>query len=153
MTFYFLGKSKGNTFKSNQEETDTRIVLYIKYAESLGFPTVVVRTPDLDVFFILLFYARNFNIGIYLDIGIGKNQKLINISELAEELGKEWCTVLLGFHILIGEDCISAFKGKGKVTQLKKLMKTPRFRASFRYFSLEICLRFCLFNKCVSSVF
>ena len=63
--------------KSNQEETDTRIVLYIKYAEILGFPTVVVRTPDSDIFFILLFHASSFNIGIYLDIGIGKNRKLV----------------------------------------------------------------------------
>ena len=40
-----------HSIKSNQEETDTRIVLYIKCAESLGFPTAVVRTPDSDIFF------------------------------------------------------------------------------------------------------
>ena len=65
------------SIKSNQEETYTRLVLYIRYAESLGFPTVVVWTPDSDIFFILLFHTSSFNISIYLDIGFAKNWKLI----------------------------------------------------------------------------
>ena len=87
------------SIKSNQEETDTRLILYIRYAESLGFPTVVVRTPDSDIFFILLFHVSSFNIGIYIDTGIEKNQKLTNISELAEELDEEWFTVFLDFYV------------------------------------------------------
>ena len=47
-------------------------------------------------------------------MGIEKNWKLINISELAEELGNELCTVLLGFYVFTGGDCTSAFGGKGK---------------------------------------
>ena len=31
-----------------------------------------------------------------------------------------------------GEDCTSAFKGKGKVGPLKKLEKNPRFHMAFR---------------------
>ena len=74
---------------------------------------------------------------------MGKNRKLINMSELAKDFGKEWCTVLLGFYVFTGEDCASAFKEKGKVTPLKKLMKNPRFHTSFRYFNFKACLLCC----------
>ena len=121
------------SIRSNKEETHTRVVLYIQHAESLGFHSAVVRTPDTDIFFIVLYHAHSINITIYVDVGIGKNRKLLNVSQLAEDMGKEWCTVLLAFYVFTGEDCTSAFKGKGKVTPLKKLMKTPRFHAEFRY--------------------
>ncbi|KAG1701680.1 hypothetical protein GQR58_004701 [Nymphon striatum] len=39
---------------SNQEETDTRVILYSFYAEEHGFQEVCVRSLDSDIFFILL---------------------------------------------------------------------------------------------------
>ena len=118
--------SEIHSLQSNQEETDTRIVIYIKNAEDQGFKSVVVRTPDTDVFFILLFHAHDLEITIYVDIETGKKRRLVNVSELASIPGKEWCTTLLGFYVFTGEGCPSAFKGKGKVTPLKELLKTPR---------------------------
>ena len=50
---------------SNQEETDTRGVLYLNYAVRLGFKSAVVRTPDTDIFFILLHYEHSIAITIY----------------------------------------------------------------------------------------
>ena len=43
---------------SNQEETDTRVVLCLNYAVKLGHKSAVVRTPDTDIFFILLHYVH-----------------------------------------------------------------------------------------------
>ena len=43
---------------SDQEETDSRVVLYCKYGEELGYKFITVRSPDTDVFFILLYYAK-----------------------------------------------------------------------------------------------
>ena len=117
---------------SNQEETDTRVVLYVKYAETEGYKSVIIRTPDTDIFFILLYHAHNVQVNIYVDIGVGKKRKLINVTELASDLGKELCNVLLCFYVFTGEDCTSAFKGKGKVAPLKKLMKAPKFYQAFR---------------------
>ena len=34
-------------------------------------------------------------------------------------------------HIFTGEDCTSAFKGKGKIVPLKKMQKFPRFQKAF----------------------
>ena len=106
--------------RSDQEETDSRIVLYLPHAENLRFKSAVVHTPDSDIFFILLLHAHDLTITIYLDTGTGKHRKLINIGELADELGKDWSATILGFYVFSGEDCSSAFKGKGEVTPLKK---------------------------------
>ena len=71
------------SLQSNQEETDTRIVIYIKYAEDQDFKS------DTDIFFILLFHAHDLEITVYMDIGTGKKQRLVNILELASTLAKE----------------------------------------------------------------
>ena len=83
------------SLRSNQEETDTRVILYVHYTKYQGFKSVVVRTPDTDIFFILLYHAHSVEIHIYIDLGVGKNRKFINVTELASELGREWCIVLL----------------------------------------------------------
>ena len=117
---------------SNQEETDTRVVLYLHHAASLGYKNAVVRTPDTDIFVILLYHAHAIKLTVYLDTGSGKQRQLINVTELAESLGEDYCATLLGFYVFTGEDCTSAFKGKGKVGPLKKLEKNPRFHKVFR---------------------
>ena len=43
--------------ESDQEETDTRVVLYCFYAVDEEYDYVRVRSPDSDIFFILLYYA------------------------------------------------------------------------------------------------
>ena len=107
-------------------------MLYLNYAMKLGYKSAVVRTPDSDIFFILLHYAHSIPITIYLDTGSGKHRQVINISELAESKGAEYCTALLGLYVFTGEDVTSAFKCKGKVGPLKKLQKKPRYHDTFR---------------------
>ena len=120
------------TIYSTQEETDTRVVLYLHHAVTLGYKSAVVRTPDTDIFVILLYHAHTINLTVYLDTGSGKHRQLINLSELAESLGEDYCSTLLGYYVFSGEDCTSSFKGKGKVGPLKKLEKNPRFHKVFR---------------------
>ena len=119
---------------SDQEETDTRVrvVLYLHYAAKLGYKSVVVRTPDSDIFFILLHHSHSIGLNIYLDIGMGKHRQIINVTELAKSFEPEYCTTLLGLYVFSGEDCTSAFKGKGKVGPLKKLQKNPKYQKAFR---------------------
>ena len=119
--------------QSEQEETDTRTVLYLKYAAKLGYKSAVVRTPDTDIFVILLHHAHNIPLTIYLDTGTGKHRKIINVTELAETNGKDYCTTILGLYVFTGEDVTSAFKRKGKVEPLKKLQSYPKYHKAFRY--------------------
>lgn len=117
---------------SNQEETDTRVVLYLKYAATMGYQSAVVRTPDTDILCILMHFAKSLDIVVFLDTGSGKSCKLINVSELAETSGQEYCSTLLGMYVFTGEDSTSAFKGKGKVGPLKKLQKHQKYQNAFR---------------------
>ena len=101
-------------------------MLYVNHAKMIGFKNVVIRSPDTDVFFILLCHACDMDITIYLDTETGRKRQLINVSEKAKEVGNEWCKILLAVYVFTGEDCVSAFKGKGKIAPLKKLMKYPK---------------------------
>ena len=108
------------------------MVLYLQYAPSSGFKDVVVRTPDTDIFVILLHYASSINLHIHLDTGTGKNRRLIDITQLARSLGNDQATTIMGLYMFTGDDCNSAFRGKGKVGPLKKLQKYPRFQKAFK---------------------
>ena len=85
---------------SNQEETDTRIIMCLHYAAKQGFKSAVIRSPDSDIFFIMLYYAHDINLTVYHEMGFGKHRKLIVVSAVACSLGKEYCDALLeyGFH-------------------------------------------------------
>ena len=117
---------------SKQEDSGTRIVLYLEHAATCGFLEAIVRTPDSDVFFILLHHAPDIPMTVYSDIGVGENHRLINVSEMAKTKGREYCTAVLGLYVFTGEDATSAFKGMGKVAPLKKLEKNPKFQSVFR---------------------
>ena len=84
-----------------------------------------------DIFMILLHHANNIPLTIYLDTGTGKHQKIINITELAETFGRDYCTTILCLYIFSGEDVTSTFKGKGKVGPLKKLQSYPKYHGTF----------------------
>ena len=113
---------------SNQEETDSRVVLYCKYAHEQGYEHVRVRSPDTDIFFILLHHAKTMLCTIYFDTGTGNHKRLINITELVADYTQEYCTALTAVHVFSHCDSTSAFKGVGKIKPIKLLQKLPRFQ-------------------------
>ena len=114
---------------SNQEETDTRIILYCRYAQEHGYEHVRVRSPDSDLFFILLLYAHEMTITVLFDTGTGNRKCLINLTVMAEDFTPEYSTALAAVHVFTECDTTSAFKGVGKVKPIKFLQKNLRFRA------------------------
>ena len=84
------------------------------------------------IFLILLHHAHSVALTIYLDTGTGKHCQIVNVSELAESKGADYCTTVLGLYVFTREDMTSAFKGKGKVGPLKKLQSHPKYHAAFR---------------------
>ena len=51
---------------------------------------------------------------VYHDAGSEKYRQLINLSNFTVSLGEDYCATVLGMYVFSGEDCTSAFKGKGK---------------------------------------
>ena len=113
------------TTYSNQEETDTRVVLYLHHATALGYKNAVVRTSDTDIFMILLYHADAIKLTVYLDTGSVKHRQLVNLSDFAVSLGEDYCATLLGCRRL--HQCLQ--KEKEKVGPLKT-QQNPRFPCS-----------------------
>ena len=57
---------------------------------------------------------------------------------LAKSLGSDHATAVMGLYTFTGDDCNAAFKGKGKVTPLKKLQKYPHFQKAFKQLGVEL---------------
>ena len=107
-------------FVSNQEETDAQFVLYpLGSAVKLGYKPAVVRTPDSDIFFILLPYAHSIPLTIYLDTGSRKHRQILNVTELSESKGANYCTTMLALYVFTGKDGISALRAKVKCDSWK----------------------------------
>lgn len=81
---------------------------------------------------ILLHHASAIPLKIFLDTGSGKHRQLLNVTEIASSKGPDHCTMLLGLYVFTGEDVTSAFKGKGKVGPLKKLLNNAKYQIAFR---------------------
>ena len=121
---HVVTQSEISEIESTQEETDTRVILYCLHTREKGFKNVIVRSPDSDIFFILLSYIHSLNgITVYFDTGKKNKKRLINISELGTHYSDEYCKALLGIHVFTGCDSTSAFKGKGKVRAIKWMLK------------------------------
>lgn len=88
---------------------------------------------DSDIFFIMLHPANVIALTIYLNTGTGKHRQIMNVNELAESKGADYCTTILGLYVFTGEDVTSAFKGKGKVGPLKKLQSYLKYHMAFRW--------------------
>ena len=130
--------SEISSLESTQEETDTRVILYIDYAQRNEYKYARVKSPDSDIFFILLHYANNYkNITILFDTGTGNKKRLINISELAHSLTPLYCSALLSLHVFTGCDTTSAFKGHGKLKPLKILEKNDEYKKAFSEIGIE----------------
>ena len=120
------------TIYSNQEQTDTRMVLYLHCAVALAWTQERNNQNPGHRYLRDSTLPRPRHQTVYYDIGSGKHQQLINISDLAVPLGEDYCATLLGIYVISGGDCTSAFKGP-----LKKMEKHPRLRKAFRQLGEE----------------
>ena len=103
---------------SLQEETDSRVILYAMYGRDSGYDYVMIKSPDTDIFFILLHYALQFEQGtILFDTWTGNNKRIIDMTEIARGYTQDFCTALMSLHAFTGYDTTSAYKGMGKILQ------------------------------------
>lgn len=118
---------------SSHEEADSRIILHCIYAsQQPEVQRIVVRSPDTDVFLLLLSFVDKYNNRpIIFDTGSGNNRRQVNISKLFNNLSKQLCDAILGLHAFTGCDSTSCFAGKGKLKALKLLKENTNFQNTF----------------------
>ncbi|GFO43448.1 hypothetical protein PoB_006995300 [Plakobranchus ocellatus] len=124
---------------SSHEEADSRIILHCMYASQQ--PTterVIVRSPDSDVFLLLLSFSDAISKPLIFDTGSGNNRMQMNITDLAATMSKRLNDAIIGLHAFIGCDSTSCFAGKGKLKELKMLQGDQDLQNTFpRFGTLE----------------
>ena len=68
---------------------------------------------------------------MYIKCGSKTRTRYIHVSRLANIIGKEVCSALLGYHAYTGCDTVSAFSGRGKVGPFKILVGNVKFQKAF----------------------
>ena len=102
---------------SSQEEADTKIFLAANYS-NIHFPrqTVTIHTVDSDVAILACYYASILANRLYIKIGTGKNERILNVSDTPYE--ESFLRSLPGLHAFSGCDSTSAFHGISKIKWL-----------------------------------
>ena len=100
---------------SKQEEADTKMFLAVNFACSCGCRSITIHTVDSDVAILAYYYARILSKPLYIKIGTGKNERILNFEAPFEE---SLPISLPGLHAFSGCDPMSAFHGIGKVKWL-----------------------------------
>ena len=87
----------------DHEEADTRMALHVKHADECGFTNIIVRSPDTDVFLIMLFISSSLTSNLFFLTGTGMKRRIIPVTIHGKKLGTELCSALIGFHSFTGK--------------------------------------------------
>ena len=82
---------------SDHEEADTRMVAHAKHASQL-YSTIIIQSPDTDVFFIALNASTDIDADLFFETGVGKGRHTVSISRFRQHFGDQWCSSFLGLH-------------------------------------------------------
>ncbi|CAH1160137.1 unnamed protein product [Phaedon cochleariae] len=112
----------------SHEEADTRLMLHAHAAIQQGCSRILIRTVDSDVMVLGIALAAqyiNANIKLWIELGTGKNIRVISAHGVASAMGLERASALPAFHALSGCDTVSAFATRGKKSAWKAWEKCP----------------------------
>ena len=91
---------------SNHEEADTRLILHAQHASILQ-SNVTIRSPDTDVFILMLAHKTEIRSSLIFDTGSGNNRRLIDINKVYEQLDRVCAMHSLVFMLLLV--CITVY--------------------------------------------
>ena len=113
-----------------QEEANTKIILHYFSQAGCASKGSLVRSPDTDVYLLLLHYSFSIAIKVCFDTGVRNHRRIIAITDLSYSNGSQYRDALLGHHSFSRCDPMSSFVRKGTVTALKILYQYPDSHAS-----------------------
>ena len=118
--------------RSNQEETDTKVILHCLNAlhEDTSM-SVMLRShsgdTDITVLAVSLLYEHKDR--VYLDYGTGKNRKGLWLNHI--RMSDSQRTAIIAFHAFTGNDYVSSFFRKGKKACWKIMVGNAKFEQAF----------------------
>lgn len=129
------------------EEADTKKIFHVCQLDFNA--NVTIRCSDTDVLIIMLANMGNIaeDIQICMEVGVGKNQRFINVTQLHKALGVNLSAALPAFHAFTGCDYNPAFFKKGKKRPFSIMEKSEEFTECFIQLSQPSEKRLDFFDK------
>lgn len=93
----------------DHEEADTRLLLHARHASTVH-DHVIIRSPDTDVFILMLGHKPAISATMYFDTGTGNNRRILDVGKIHLTLGRDLCDTLIGFHAFTGKHYLLLFK-------------------------------------------
>ena len=62
---------------------------------SLGVDVMTVSTVDTDIVIYSLFFCSDFDVSLYIEIGVAERRRAIDVTNIIACLGKDVCLALL----------------------------------------------------------
>lgn len=121
-----VGVQQVEELHCDHEEADMRMLL-------LNFHDgVIIRSSDTDVFCLSLSFSNTFCSKLYLSVGVGGDEKILDIKQVHLHFGSQFCEATSGFHAFTGCDTVSSFRGKGKMKPLTLMQHSQEFIQVFQ---------------------
>ena len=79
----------------------TQLLLHAKHASS-SHNHLIIRSPDTDIFILLLGHKPSIPSSMYFDTGVGNQRRILNVNKVYATLGSGLCGALIGFHAFTG---------------------------------------------------
>ena len=116
-----------------QEKADTKVFLCAKHASESH--VVCIETVDSDIHLYALYFHEFLNgVSLIINYVVNKRRRVININNIAEELGVKCCRAIPALNAFTGNDYTSAFYGIGKSKAFNLMKDSDEFQTTFSLF-------------------
>ena len=132
-----LSRMEDPSSTNNHIEADTKIIFHVCKINENNPKQILIKASDSDIFIIMLSNMSNMlnnqNIVCML-LGVKNSCRLVNLTEVYNNLGLEICEALPGFHALTGCDYNPSFHRRAKIRSLSILFKNPAVQEALSNF-------------------
>ena len=109
--------------------------------------SVIINTVDSDIAIYAFYFNYRIAAEIFIKIGVKDRRRVINVREIASEMGQECCEALPALHAFTGNDYTSAFHGIGKGKAFKIVNSSDEFKLAFSSFGDSFTFESSLFPQ------
>ena len=92
--------SKETELETNQEEADTKVFLCSKHAHDKGIPDLRICAVDSDIAIYSLYFESYIKSSLFVKIGCGNHQRVLDITLITSQLGRDICFALPAFALI-----------------------------------------------------
>ena len=136
------------SLRNHQEEADTKVFICTKHAvDCHNSSSACINTVETDISIYAIYFSQKIDVEIYVKTGVKERTRVLKISNVALELGKDVCQALPALHSFSGNDYTSSFHGIGKVKALNVLLNSPEFIATFKEIGENVTFDSALFES------